>query len=207
MDDILYVNPARQRFYRVPAGTPLPDGAYLVVPVPGRPRSVNRAAIADFEIGRAEAMELAQDRARGGLDDVLAEARRMVDEQDGGRLRGWTGKLGSLLQSKQVEQGLSLLGSALQDVAAEMRTRRERHPEPEPAGDVVREDELILCGSCLTALDDETTCPSCGADSEEVEAFRMTAAQFAQEPWTTCSACGDDLLKLASTCPECGAGQ
>ena len=207
MDDILYVNPARQLFYRVPAGHALPDGAYLVVPVPGRPRQVNRQAIADFEIPREEAVEMAQDRARGTLDDVVSEARRLVDEQDGGRLRGITGRIGSLLTSKQVEQGLSLLGNALTDVAAEMKARRERHPEPDEVRTVVRDDELVLCGSCLTALDDEVVCPSCGADSDEVQPFTMTAAQFAAEEWTTCAACGDDLLQLASTCPECGAAQ
>ncbi|MCP4810859.1 MAG: hypothetical protein GY884_36450, partial [Proteobacteria bacterium] len=135
----------------------------------------------------------------------------LVDEQDGGRLRALTGKLGAFFTSKQVEQGISLLGNALQDVATEMKARRERnpppaHPVPTESG-VIRDDELVLCGSCLTALDEETVCPSCGADSEQVEAFRMSAAEFAVEEWTTCTSCGDDLLQLASTCPECGAAQ
>ncbi|HJN76556.1 MAG TPA: hypothetical protein QGF58_21685 [Myxococcota bacterium] len=210
MADTLFVNPSRQLFYLVPAGTGLPDGAYLVVPlvpVPGKPRDVNRRAIEGFEIPAEEAKALLAER----FDGLVGEARRLAEERDlpgGGAFRGLAGRFGRVLQSEQVISGLNLVGSALQDVATELRQRRESGEEPtvEPS-DMIKDDDLALCGTCLTALDEETICPSCGADSAEIDPFRMTAAEFAAESWKTCASCGDELLSLASTCPECGAEQ
>ena len=210
MPDTLYVNPARQLFYLVPEGTGLPDGAYLVVPVmpmPGKPRDVNRRAIEGFEIPAEEAKALLADR----FDGLVGDARRLAEERDlpgGSALRGLAGRVGRVLQSEQVVSGLHLVGSTLQDVAAELRQRRENRHEPTvERSDMIKDDELALCGQCLTALDEEVVCPNCGADSAEIDPFRMTAAEFAAETWKTCAACGDELLSLASVCPECGAEQ
>lgn len=210
MSDTLFVNPARQLFFLVPAGTGLPDGAFLVVPVvpiPGKPRDVNRRAIEKFEIPAEEAKALLAER----FDALVGDAKKMADEREipgGGSFRALAGRFGRVLQSDQVVNGLNLMGSALKDVAEELRQRRESSEEPTvERSDMIKDDELSLCGQCLTALDEDTVCPSCGADSGEVDPFRMTAAEFAAESWKTCSACGDELLSLASVCPECGAEQ
>jgi len=210
MADTLYVNPARQLFYLVPTGTGLPDGAFLVVPlmpVPGKPRDVNRRAIEGFEIPAEDAKAMLAER----FDGLVGDARRMAAERDlpgGSALKGLTGRLSRVLQSEQVVKGLNLMGSALQDVAAELRQRRESEGEPTvERSDMIKDDELSLCGRCLTALDEEVVCPGCGADSAEVDPFRMTAAEFAAETWKTCAQCGDELLSLAAICPECGAEQ
>lgn len=208
----LYLNPARQQFYWVPMGQALVDGVYLIVPLtpwPGRPRDVNRVEIEAFEITREEAQAVLAER----YDTALDEVKGMIDRPEAAQVKQLGGRLSRLFARPEVEKGLSLLGGALTGLSEELKKQREsrdRHPEPGEAEarretHVVRADELTLCGRCLTALDEDPVCPSCGADPAEVEPFVMSAAEFAEEPWKTCPKCQDEMLRLAAVCPSCGA--
>jgi hypothetical protein len=225
-DGTLYLNPARQQFYWVPMGQALVDGVYLIVPLtpwPGRPRDVNRVEVEAFAIEReraqailAERYDTAVEDAKGLLDQAVGQAKDSVGDRDlpgGSTVKTLGRRFGRLLARPEVEKGLSLLGGALTGLAGELKKQRETseaHPAPGEAEaragtHVVREDELTLCGRCLTSLDEDPVCPSCGADPAEVEPFVMSAAEFAEEPWKSCPKCQDEMLRLAAVCPSCGA--
>lgn len=222
MEGTLYLNPARQQFYLVPADAPLDDGVYFVIQVPGPERrwpisrEVARAGIEPFAIDQEQAREIIGERlggaaggARRAFERVLDDAARMAEDREGlggGAVRSLADRLGGVLATPQVEKGLSLLGNTLLDLADTMRERRgsgaDKGPEDGPG--IKRESELVLCPYCLSEVDEEDDmCEVCEEALVEQEPFVMTAAEYASEPWKHCPHCGEDMLRLATICASC----
>lgn len=217
----LYLNPARQQFYLVPPGEVLDDGVFFVFVVPSAEnrwpanREVSRAAIEPFAIPQEEARALIGERlggvyggARSAFQKVMADASEVAADREvpgGQAVRALAGRLGGLLTGPQVEKGLHLLGNTLLDMADTVRRRRD-HPEPEAANTAVTpESELVLCPFCLSEVDQEDDeCETCASDLADADPFVMSASEYANEPWKTCPACSEDVLRLASVCASCG---
>lgn len=72
----LWIDPEIRRYFLVPDEQDLPPGDLLIRNVFGRPRSVDAAALAPFEIPKAEADE----RVRGRIKGALEQGKKAVAE-------------------------------------------------------------------------------------------------------------------------------
>ena len=73
----LWMDQPQQRFFLIPDDAPLPDGTFVIRTVLGKRRDVVEAALAPFEIARADADARVKAQVTsvfGGLKDTIAEA-------------------------------------------------------------------------------------------------------------------------------------
>jgi hypothetical protein len=73
----LWMDQPQQRFFLIPDDAPLADGGFVIRTLLGKRRDVAEAALAPFEIARAEAdarVKAQLTSVFGGLKDTIAEA-------------------------------------------------------------------------------------------------------------------------------------